>query len=53
MQGFFKRVYEIVALIPSGKVATFGQIAALLGEPRNARVVGWAMHDAPRELGLP
>ncbi len=53
MDGFFKRVYQIVAQIPVGKVASFGQIAALIGEPRNARVVGWAMHDAPKELGLP
>lgn len=53
MDGFFKRVYQVVAQIPAGKVATFGQIAALIGEPRSARVVGWAMHDAPKELGLP
>lgn len=53
MNGFFKQVYQIVAQIPVGKVATYGQIAALIGEPRNARVVGWAMHDAPKELGLP
>ncbi len=53
MQGFFDQVYRIVAQIPPGKVATYGQIATLLGEPRNARVVGWAMHSAPKELGLP
>ncbi len=53
MKGFFQRVYQIVAQIPEGKVATYGQIAALLGEPRNARVVGWAMHKAPRALNLP
>lgn len=34
-------------------MATYGQIAALLGQPRNARVVGWAMHSAPVELELP
>ena len=34
-------------------MATYGQIAALLGEPWNARVVGWAMHKAPEELKLP
>lgn len=53
MEGFFKKVYQIVAQIPEGKVATYGQIAALLGEPRHARIVGWAMHDAPKELNLP
>lgn len=52
MSGFFKKVYQIVSQIPKGKVATYGQIAALIGEPRNARVVGWAMHDAPKELSL-
>ena len=53
MKGFFQRVYKIVAQIPKGKVATYGQIAAMIGEPRNARVVGWAMHYAPPELNLP
>ncbi len=51
--GYFERVYEIVARIPRGKVVTYGQIAALLGHPRGARVVGWAMHDAPRARKLP
>jgi len=51
--GTFDEVYRIVARIPAGKVATYGQIAALLGHPRGARTVGWAMHDAPPELDLP
>ena len=50
---FFKAVYDIVAQIPEGKVATYGQIAALLGNPRNARIVGWAMRSAPKHLDLP
>ncbi|MBB6218924.1 methylated-DNA-protein-cysteine methyltransferase-like protein [Anaerosolibacter carboniphilus] len=49
----FDKVYEIVALIPMGKVATYGQIAALLGHPRSARVIGWAMQAAPDHLNLP
>jgi|SRR5690554_5857624 len=53
MDGFFQRVYKIVAQIPAGQIATYGQIAALIGEPRNARIVGWAMHSAPRALNLP
>lgn len=53
MQEYFQRVYEIVARIPRGKVATYGQIAALLGEPRGARTVGWAMRSAPAHLNLP
>lgn len=53
MESFFKKVYQIVAQTPAGKVATYGQIAAFIGEPRHARIVGWAMHDAPKELNLP
>lgn len=41
---FFQRVYTIVARIPRGKVASYGQIAALAGNPRAGRVVGWALH---------
>ena len=50
---FFKMVYELVAQIPPGRVASYGQIATLLGEPRAARTVGWAMHSIPDGLELP
>jgi methylated-DNA-protein-cysteine methyltransferase related protein len=40
---FFEAVYRIVRLIPEGRVMTYGQIAALLGQPRAARAVGFAM----------
>jgi methylated-DNA-protein-cysteine methyltransferase-like protein len=53
LKAFFQRVYDIVAQIPAGKVATYGQIAQLLGEPRSARTVGWAMREAPEGLNLP
>lgn len=53
LKDFFSRVYELVSQIPEGKVATYGQIALLLGEPRSARVVGWAMRAAPKQLNLP
>ena len=36
-------VYAIVKMIPKGRVATYGQIAALLGRPRGGRDVGWAL----------
>lgn len=52
-KGFFKRVYEIVVLIPEGKVATYSGIGKMLGCPGSARVVGWAMRSAPAELALP
>lgn len=41
---FYHYVYSIVKKIPKGKVATYGQIAALIGSPRAAQMVGWAMH---------
>lgn len=53
MATFFGEVYKIVAEIPAGKVATYGQIAAMLGNPGSARTVGWAMHSAPCRLNLP
>ncbi len=52
-KGFFERVYEIVARIPEGKVATYGGIGKLLGYSRGARVVGWAMRSAPEGFSLP
>ena len=50
MNGFSDRVYEIVAQIPSGRVMTYGQIAALCGSPRAARIVGGVAHYGPEEL---
>lgn len=47
MQGFFERVYEAIRLIPRGKVATYGDIARMVGSPRASRQVGWALHCNP------
>lgn len=44
---FPTRVYEIVASVPHGRVITYGAIARLLGDPRKAREVGWAMAATP------
>jgi len=44
---FFEKVYDICRQIPKGKVATYGQIAFMLGSPRSARQVGWAMRSCP------
>jgi methylated-DNA-protein-cysteine methyltransferase-like protein len=44
---FFARVYALVREIPRGRVATYGQVAALLGVPRGARAVGWALRALP------
>ncbi len=53
MSEFFQRVYEVVARVPRGKVVTYGQIAAALGDPRQARTVGWALHSTPEWLVIP
>ena len=43
----YQRIYRIVGRIPEGRVATYGQIAALAGFPRRARQVGYALHALP------
>lgn len=50
---FYSIVYEQVKKIPSGKVATYGQIATLCGCPRGARAVGSALHMNPDPLTIP
>lgn len=50
MDPFPQRVYQLVRLIPPGKVATYGQLAFLCGSPRAARMVGAAMFRAPADL---
>jgi methylated-DNA-protein-cysteine methyltransferase-like protein len=48
-KNYRERVYEIVRRIPSGKVMTYGQIAAILGAGYTARTVGFVMHAADTE----
>ena len=43
---FAARVYDLVARIPRGRVTTYGRIARAIGDPRGARMVGWALMDA-------
>ena len=50
MDRFFEQVYAILAQIPEGQVVSYGQIARLLGYPRAARQVGWAMRCCPEHL---
>lgn len=45
---FFQQVYTVVQKIPTGKVATYGQVASLLGT-RDARRIGHALHANPNE----
>ena len=49
----FERVYAAVRLIPCGSVATYGQIARAIGNPRLARVVGYALHVNPEPGVIP
>ncbi len=49
----FEKIYEVVRNIPKGKVATYGQVAFLAGNPRWARVVGYALHVNPEPGVIP
>ena len=49
----YAATYVVVKKIPHGKVATYGQIAALAGIPRGARQVGTALRNTPNDLPLP
>src|SRR5437868_9975650 len=43
---FFQMVYQVVRLIPKGRVTNYGAIGKYLGAARSARMVGWAMNAA-------
>ena len=49
----FELIYDVVKQIPKGSVATYGQIAALAGNKRWARVVGYALHANPDPAHIP
>ncbi|MBI1804809.1 MAG: MGMT family protein [Ignavibacteriae bacterium] len=49
----YEIIWETVSRIPKGKVATYGQIAELCGLPRQARLVGYALHNLPRGSDVP
>jgi methylated-DNA-protein-cysteine methyltransferase-like protein len=53
MNATYERIYRLVARIPRGRVATYGQIAALAGLPNGARQVGYAMNALPESRGIP
>jgi methylated-DNA-protein-cysteine methyltransferase-like protein len=48
---FFDDVYEVVRLVPKGRVTSYGAIAHFLGARSGARMVGWAMFGCPK--GVP
>jgi methylated-DNA-protein-cysteine methyltransferase-like protein len=49
----YTRIYRVVQQIPEGKVATYGQVAALAGLPGRARQVGYALNALPEGLDIP
>lgn len=49
----FERIYEVVRCIPRGAVATYGQVAALAGNPRWSQIVGYALHVNPEPGKIP
>lgn len=52
-QSTFQKIYDVVRQIPKGTVATYGQVAALAGNKRWARVVGYALHVNPDPENIP
>ena len=51
--GFFEKVYEAVKSIPKGKVASYGTIARMCGNPKMSRQVGWALHANDDPINVP
>ena len=50
---FFEDVWEVVRLIPKGRVTSYGAIAKYLGTKMSARMVGWAMNAAHADETIP
>ena len=49
----FEKIYQVVRKIPKGKVATYGQVALLAGNPHWSQVVGYALHVNPEPGVIP
>jgi methylated-DNA-protein-cysteine methyltransferase-like protein len=49
----YERIYAAVRRVPRGRVATYGQIAAVAGLPGHARQVGYALHALKASTGVP
>lgn len=50
---FSEKVLKLIKKIPAGKVATYGQIAALAGKPQGSRAVAWLLHSCSESHALP
>lgn len=53
MTEIYEKIYEAVKSIPKGRVATYGQIAAIAGSKNWARTVGNALHNNPDPYSIP
>lgn len=52
-ENLFEMIYRAVRRIPPGRVATYGQVARIVGLPRGARTVGWALRALPEGSDVP
>ena len=50
---FFQNVFDVVRLIPLGRVTSYGAIAKYLSSPKSSRMVGWAMNASHRFSDVP
>ncbi len=50
---FSEKIYEVVKQIPKGKVLNYGKVAALAGNPKASRIVGYALHKNPQPGVIP
>ncbi|MDR7017827.1 MGMT family protein [Acinetobacter sp. 3657] len=48
-----RQILEVIALIPNGKVASYGQIAKLAGLPKHARLVGYVLKHLDKDSKIP
>lgn len=53
MTPFRRAVLKTVERIPAGRVTSYGAVAAMAGQPRAARGVGWILHGLPHDTDLP
>ncbi len=53
MNRLYSRVYDLVCRIPAGRVSTYGQVARLIGRPRGARQVGYALAALDNDSDVP
>ena len=49
----YRRIWAVVARIPKGRVATYGQVARLAGLPNHPRLAGYALHALPARTRVP